>query len=74
MIEMSADLWEIYDRLTWSICCITINGFVKKDGEAVMGQGTAKQAADRFPGLTARLGRQLRGSIGLHTWFIAERG
>jgi len=29
--------------------CITTNGFVKKNGECVMGRGCAKQAANRWP-------------------------
>jgi len=29
--------------------CISVNGFVKKDGNAVLGRGCAKTAADRWP-------------------------
>lgn len=38
---------------------ISTNGFVKADGEAVMGKGCAKQAADAIPNLPAILGYML---------------
>ena len=39
--------------------CITTNGFVKKNGEAVMGRGCAKRAAQLMPGLPEILGNAL---------------
>jgi hypothetical protein len=36
--------------------CITTNGFVKKNGEAVMGRGIAKEAANSFPEFPRILG------------------
>jgi len=36
--------------------CITTNGFVKKNGECVMGKGCAKQATQLMPGLPKTLG------------------
>lgn len=38
---------------------ISTNGFVKANGEAVMGKGCAKQAADAIPNLPAILGYML---------------
>ena len=38
---------------------ITTNGFVKRDGSAVMGRGLAKAMADRFPRLPRILGSKL---------------
>lgn len=35
---------------------ITTNGFVKNNGEAVMGRGIAKQVADALPGFALELG------------------
>lgn len=35
---------------------ITTNGFVKNNGEAVMGRGIAKQVADALPGFARELG------------------
>ena len=40
--------------------CITTNGFVKKNGEGVMGAGVAKQATVRYSGIAATLGTVLR--------------
>jgi hypothetical protein len=58
MIERTDDLWLIYDTEPWAICCVTTNGFVR-NGKAVMGRGVARQAAQRWPDLPARLGQQL---------------
>lgn len=52
------DLWDLYQQ--GHAIGITTNGFVKTNGEAVMGAGCAKQAAQRFPGLTARMGSLLK--------------
>lgn len=49
----------------WGSCfdgcvrCITTNGFIKKSGEAVLGRGCAKEAADRFKDLPKKLGTKL---------------
>jgi len=42
--------------------CITTNGFVKSNGEAVMGRGVAKQAAIRFPNLPLLLGHSIKSN------------
>jgi hypothetical protein len=39
---------------------ITTNGFVKNNGEAVMGRGCARQAAERYLGLKKILGGKIR--------------
>jgi hypothetical protein len=39
--------------------CITTNGFVKKNGEAVMGRGCAKQALQRYPSISFTLGNRI---------------
>ncbi len=74
MIEQTVDLWHIYDSRPFAICCITTNGFVKRNGKAVMGRGVAKQAMERFPDIAARLGEQLHHpAIGNRVQFIAPR-
>lgn len=40
--------------------CITTNGFVKKNGEAVMGRGCAKRVAELRPELPQLLGNDIR--------------
>jgi hypothetical protein len=55
---LHGNLWNHlgeYDAL-----CITTNGFVKKNGEVVMGAGIAKQARDRYKGLAHTLGNYIR--------------
>ena len=80
MIELIEDMWELYEKHEWATFCITTNGFVKSNGEAVMGRGIAKQAVDRFPGLPIRLGQLLKqsgvgpfGPKGNHVQFIGHR-
>src|SRR5262245_54818868 len=52
MIERQTDLWSIESE--WKV--ITTNGFVKKDGKAVMGRGCAQEAERKFPNLPDALG------------------
>jgi O-acetyl-ADP-ribose deacetylase (regulator of RNase III) len=40
--------------------CIPVNWTTKRNGEAVMGAGVAKQAAERWPWLPRHLGRHIR--------------
>ena len=40
--------------------CLTTNGFVKKDGSAVMGAGNAKQARDIYKRIDYDLGQSIR--------------
>ena len=40
--------------------CVTTNGIVKANGQAVMGAGVAKTAADLYPALPFVLGRALK--------------
>lgn len=55
MKEMRADLWEVEADLR----VITTNGTIKKNGEAVLGRGCAKEAALKEPRLSKFLGRHL---------------
>ena len=48
------NLWDIYEKGEY--IAITTNGFVKKNGEAVMGAGCAKECAERFPWFPKMLG------------------
>ena len=56
MLETQRDLWALAAAAGVDAVCVTTNGFCKKDGEAVMGGGIAKQARDRWPDLPRRLG------------------
>jgi hypothetical protein len=59
MKEIKGDLWDYYGRKGF-IVCITTNGFLKKNGEAVMGRGCAWEAKTRFPELPKLLGQKIK--------------
>ena len=56
MREAIRDLWDWNDLPEHAAVCLTTNGQVKANGEAVMGRGTALQAKQRFPGVALDLG------------------
>jgi hypothetical protein len=61
MKETFDNLWMIES----DVKCVTTNGFVKKNGEAVMGAGVAKQAKMMYPELPKRVG-QIISLLGNH--------
>ena len=67
MNEVFADLWGVNADLR----VITTNGFVKKNHEAVMGRGCAREAADKYPLLPTRLGSLIR-AYGNRTMLLGE--
>lgn len=60
MTEVEGDLWDFHRKGHWVV--ITTNGFVRKNGSAVMGRGVAKQAAKRFPGIERGLGERIKAT------------
>jgi hypothetical protein len=58
MLEERCDVWDRYKR--GEIICVTTNGYVKRNGEAVMGRGIARGAKNKFPGLAKRIGSSIR--------------
>lgn len=58
MLEEKGDIWEMEADAR----CITTNGTVKKNGEAVMGRGVALQAKAMYPSFAHMLGRFLVGN------------
>jgi len=68
MQEITGDLWKPETYLTEEkhcppspeVVCITTNGFVKQNGEAVMGRGCAKYAAIKWKGMSQHLGLQIQ--------------
>lgn len=57
MIEQFGDVWTAALRGKGKTAlCITTNGYVKKDGTAVMGRGIAAQAKRRIPNIEKLLG------------------
>lgn len=58
VIQRAGNIWEY--KADW--ICIPTNGFVKKDGSAVMGRDLAHQAKSRFKGIDEILGRGLEAT------------
>jgi hypothetical protein len=56
LLEAEGNIWGF----SGDAYVITTNGFVKKDGKAVMGRGIAKQAAERHTWLPKLLGESLK--------------
>ncbi len=54
MLEARGNMLDLVGQV--DAICITTNGFVKKNNEAVMGKGCAKAAAGRWPQLPGILG------------------
>lgn len=65
--EEIGDLWGKYSA--GFPIAITTNGFVKRNGLAVMGRGIAFEATQRMPGLQLELGERLR-LHGNHVFFF----
>lgn len=61
------DLWK-----DGKIVCVTTNGYIKKNGEGVMGRGNALAMAKLIPDLPKALGKSLKID-GLHTTMIWDR-
>lgn len=51
--------------------CITTNGIIKKNGEAVMGAGVAKSATKHYQGIARTLANQLR-QHGNHVFYLGN--
>lgn len=67
MIEEFGDFWTIQGDLR----CITTNGALRANGNAVMGKGIALQAKQRYPKIEATLGR-LTNRYGNHVHYIGH--
>jgi hypothetical protein len=57
MREIKGDIWDFHREGYWIV--IPTNGFVKKNGECVMGRGLAWQAKQRYPNLPRLLGEKI---------------
>lgn len=65
MIEVRGNLWE-YPA---DVRVITTNGFVKKNGECVMGRGCAQEAARKYPELPHILGMAIQSEGNVAMFF-----
>lgn len=57
MIEITGNVWK--ELGVADIILIPTNGFVKRNGKAVMGAGVALQALKRMPGIDVALGARI---------------
>lgn len=60
MREQTINLWDALAASKDAVACITVNGFVKKNGCCVMGRGCALEAAKKFPGFPLELGNSIK--------------
>ena len=58
----TGDMWTTFTET--DLFLITTNATIKRNGALVMGRGIARQARDRFPGLDAALGKQIKNVCG----------
>jgi hypothetical protein len=58
LIELTEDIWTHAREDTFIV--VPTNGFVKSNGDAVMGRGLAYQASKKFPTLQHELGSMLK--------------
>jgi len=67
MKEAKGNIWY----MRGDAICITTNGFIKKNGELVMGRGIAKEAKDQFPSIAKTLGHKV-SQHGNHVHILFE--
>jgi hypothetical protein len=68
MRELKGDLWKLAEQLKPDAVCITTNGSIKKNGQAVLGRGCGKEAALADPILVKQSALQLVALIQQHGW------
>lgn len=71
MREHYGELWDLWSPRDW--LCITTNGFVKSNGECVMGRGCAREAALSFPKLPLELGSHIQSNGNVPSYFHQYR-
>ena len=58
MVNLRGNIWYFHNWGYWIV--IPTNGFVKNNGDAVMGRGVALQATKRFLGINKKLGQAIK--------------
>jgi hypothetical protein len=59
MIEKFTDIWSHLNDGRNHVFCVSTNGFLKMNGECVMGRGCAKEAARMWPNAPKLLGEHI---------------
>jgi hypothetical protein len=70
MIDITGDLWDYHQQ--GYVVAITTGGLLEKDGTCAMPRGCARQAKDRFSGLSWTLGQQVF-THGNHVFDLGRR-
>lgn len=69
MQELTGNLWDYHNPN--HIIAITTNGFVKRNGECVMGRGCALEARQRIPNIARQLGKLITEK-GNHVHYLGQ--
>lgn len=64
------DIWNKHATHNDMFIVLPTNLSVNKNGNAIMGRGLAKQAADKFPKLSTKYGNVLKNDLGTHGVYI----
>lgn len=67
MLEEFGDFWTIQGDAR----CITTNGVLRENGNAIMGKGIALQAKQRYPNIEFTLGRLIQ-KYGNHVFYLGN--
>lgn len=67
MLEEFGDFWTIQGDAR----CITTNGVLRSNGDAIMGKGMALQAKQRYPKIEFTLGRLIQ-KYGNHVFYLGN--
>ena len=70
MREITGELWDYY-KTEGNTICLTVNGTIKANGEAVMGRGCALEAKRHCPKIAAVWGKRLK-DYGLKLMWLHE--
>lgn len=62
MRKGKGDIFRFFETGNYDAICITTNGIIKKNGDAVMGAGIAKTCAQKFPMAQKDLAKGLRAN------------
>lgn len=69
MLEIEGNIWDFKSSRT--PICIPTNGFIKNNGENVMGRGIALQAKQMYPELPGLLGERLH-TFGNRVFYFSD--
>ena len=72
MKEIKSNIWHFHSEGAYII--IPTNGFIKKNGECVMGRGLALQTKNKFPTFAKELGTMIHSCEGQFVFLFKKEG